>query len=102
VLCSGDVIQTERISKRELSRRKGLQSFEGEVYRGIDGVVDEYSDVISSIRANDSTGYNTIANVKHKDGSFDLTPLFVGSQGTLGIITEMIMRAEFHSRNEML
>ena len=42
-------------------------------------------------------GYSTIADVKRKDGSFDLTPLFIGSQGTLGIISEMIMRTEFKS-----
>jgi FAD/FMN-containing dehydrogenase len=97
VLANGDVIQTGRINKRELSRRKGLQSFEGDLYRGIDGIIDEYGDVLDTLAANDATGYNTIADVKQKDGSFDLTPLFVGSQGTLGVISEMIMRSEFRS-----
>ncbi len=97
VLANGDVIQTGRLSKRELSRRKGLQTFEGELYRGIDGIIEEYADVLDSLNANDSTGYNTVADVKQRDGSFDLTPLFIGSQGTLGIITEMIMKAEYRS-----
>ena len=94
VLASGDVLQTGRISKRELSRKKGLQGFEGDIYRGIDAVIEEYEDVLGQLAANDATGYNTIADVRRKDGSFDLTPLFVGSQGTLGIISEMILRAE--------
>lgn len=97
VLANGDVIQTGRINKRELSRRKGLQSFEGDIYRGIDGVIDEYGDLLDKLAANDATGYNTIADVKQRDGSFDLTPLFIGSQGTLGVISEMIMRSEFKS-----
>lgn len=97
VLANGDVLQTGRINKKELSRKKGLQSFEGDIYRGIDGVIEEYADVIDSIDANDVTGYNMIADVKRKDGSFDLTPLFVGSQGTLGVISEMIMRTEPYS-----
>lgn len=97
VLASGDVIQTGRISKRELNRRKGLQGFEGDIYRGIDAIIEENAEVLDTLRANDATGYNTIADVKQKDGSFDLTPLFIGSQGTLGIVTEMILRAEFRS-----
>lgn len=97
VLANGDLIQTGRISKKELNRRKGIQGFEGDIYRGIDGVIEEYADVLDQLKANDAVGYNTIADVKQKDGSFDLTPLFIGSQGTLGIISEMIMRAEFRS-----
>lgn len=97
VLANGDVLQTGRISKRELSRKKGLQGMEGDIYRGIDGIIDEYSEVIDALNLDDKAGYSSIADVKHKDGSFDLTPLFVGSQGTLGIISEMIVEAEFRS-----
>lgn len=97
VLANGDVLQTGRVSKRELSRRKGLQGLEGDIYRGIDGLIDEYADVLDTLNANDAVGYNTIADVKQKDGSFDLTPLFIGAQGTLGIVSEMILRAEYRS-----
>lgn len=97
VLANGDVLQTGRISKRELNRRKGLQGLEGDIYRGIDGIIEEYADVIDALGADDMAGYSSVADVKRKDGSFDLTPLFVGSQGTLGVISEMILRAEFKS-----
>ena len=95
VLANGDVLQTGRVSKKELGRKKGLQGFEGDIYRGIDGIIEEYADVLDTLKANDAAGYNIIADVKQKDGSFDLTPLFIGSQGTLGIISEMILKAEF-------
>ena len=94
VLANGEVLQTGRISKRELSRKKGLQGFEGDISRGIDGIIEEYEEILPKLAANDTVGYNTIADVKRKDGSFDLTPLFVGSQGTLGVISEVILRAE--------
>ena len=97
VLANGDVLQTGRINKRELSKRKGLQGFVGDIYRGVDGVIEEYADVLSKIELNDITGYSSVADVKRKDGSFDLTPLFVGSQGTLGFISEMILKADFRS-----
>lgn len=97
VLANGDLIQTGRISKKELNHRKGVQGFEGDLYRGVDGIIDEYADVIDALNPGDLTGYNSIADVKRSDGSFDLTPLFVGSQGTLGFISEMILRADFRS-----
>lgn len=100
VLANGDVLQTERISKRELGRRKGMQTFEGEIYRKLDNLIEDNKEVIekqmgSTIR--DNVGYCSLAKVKHKDGSFDLTPLFLGSQGTLGVISEMIMKCDFVS-----
>ena len=39
VLSNGDVLQTGRISKRELSRKKGLQGLEGDIYRKIDSLI---------------------------------------------------------------
>lgn len=103
VLANGDILQTERISKRELNRRKGLQTFEGEIYRVIDGLISDNQQLIdekitSDIK--DNVGYSSIAEVRQKDGSFDLTPLFLGSQGTLGIISEMIIKAEFKSSHQ--
>jgi FAD/FMN-containing dehydrogenase len=98
VLANGDVLQTGRISKRELNHRKGLQTFEGEIYRSLDDLIEENKELIEEkVGENsvDASGYSAIANVKQKDGSFDLTPLIVGSQGTLGIVSEMILRADF-------
>lgn len=94
VLANGDVIQTGRISKRELNKKKGLEGFEGDIYRGVERITEDYADIFDKLRVDDSTGYNAIADVKQKDGSMDLTPLFVASQGTLGIITEMILKTE--------
>lgn len=96
ILANGEVLQTGRISKRELEKKKGLATFEGEIYRAVDGIITDNQDVIyqyaNSIQVSkDSVGY-AISEVKLRDGSFDLTPLFVGSQGTLGIIAEAILK----------
>jgi len=98
VLASGDVLQTGRLSKRELSKKRGMQGLEGDIYRALDALIEDNKDVIKQKiegYAGDNAGYSAISQVKHKDGSFDLTPLIAGSQGTLGIISEMILKTEF-------
>lgn len=98
VLADGELIQTSRLNKRDLNRKKGLTNFEGEIYRQLDGLISDNWDLIQQHAeipglSKNSAGY-ALGQVKHKDGSFDLTPLFVGSQGTLGIVTEAIIRLE--------
>lgn len=94
VLSNGDVIQTGRLSKKEVNRKKGQQDFEGEIYRGIDTILQDHAETIDSIAYDvpDNLGYN-IVEVGRKDGSIDLTPLFIGSQGTLGVISEVIVKS---------
>ncbi len=99
VLANGELIRTERLTKRELNRKLGLASFEGEIYRSLDKLIEENDDLIktlSSVSDRNNTGY-AINEVKQKDGSFDLTPLIVGSQGTLALISEITLVAEPYS-----
>lgn len=94
VLANGEVIRTGRLSKRELNHKQGLTTFEGEIYRHLDGLISDNQQLVNVMHkdvSKNSVGYD-LADVKRSDGSFDLTPLFVGSQGTLGVITEATMR----------
>ncbi len=104
VLANGEVIETGRLSKRELNKKKGLTNFEGEVYRQLDGLITDNWDLIQNTKlpvSKNAAGYE-LASVKHKDGSFDLTPLLVGSQGTLGIITEVELETDVFNPNTTL
>jgi FAD/FMN-containing dehydrogenase len=96
VLANGEVIETGRISKRDLNKKLGLATFEGEVYRGLDALLEEHKTLIDGSKLNitkNAAGYDLL-DIRRKDGSFDLTPLFVGSQGTLGIVTEATLTTE--------
>lgn len=97
VLANGEVIQTGRISKKDLNKKKGLGTLEGEIYRSLDNLIEDNKETIEALVQREigtSAGYTGIASVKRKDGSFDLTSLILGSQGTLGIISEMILKVD--------
>lgn len=106
VLANGEVIQTGRISKKELEKMKGSTTFEGEVYRQVDGIIQDNLELIKKYAQTPNVSTNSacyaLSQVKNKDGSIDLTPLFVGSQGTLGIISEAILYLEPYNPNTTL
>lgn len=102
VLANGDLIETSRLRKHDFNKKIGLQTFEGEIYRKIDGLIEDNQALINdklSADNVDNTGYARIAQVKQRDGSFDLTPLMIGSQGTLGIISEIVLRTDYVSKD---
>ncbi len=100
VLANGEVIETGPINKRELNRKLGLNTLEGEIYRGIDALIEDNHALLNEEAKrqqslHNRSGYNLFA-VKKK-GSFDITPLFLGSQGSLGIITEATLQLARHN-----
>lgn len=94
VLPNGDLLQTNRLGKRALYRKTHEKSLEGEIYRKISKIVDTNEDMLKNLKKSpySKIGYPNIARAKYHK-TLDIMPLLFGAEGTLGIITEVILSA---------
>ena len=92
VLSDGNEYVIKPLNRDELNAKMSQDDFEGHFYRQtfelLDGQYDEIQAAAPRV-SKDSTGYH-LWNVWRRDtGIFDLTKLFIGAQGTLGIVTNI-------------
>lgn len=99
VLASGDVLQTRNYNRNGL-RRKVLDEADPEspYYNKMNDLINDSEDILNKIRERatlDASGYQMATRVERNNGkTFELAPLFYAAQGTLGVITEVILRCE--------
>ncbi len=95
VLSDGNEYVVKPLDKKELEAKMEQNDFEGKLYRDIFKLVDDSYDEIKSAKPNvskDSTGYHLWNIWDREKGVFDLSQAIVGSQGTLGIVTEIVFK----------
>lgn len=104
VLSDGNEYTLEPLSGEALRRKLLQQDFEGDVYRRMYKLVNDNYELLQEARpkvSKNSAGYY-LWNVYNKEtDTFDLSKLFVGSQGTLGLVTEAtfsLVRPAKHSQ----
>lgn len=95
VLSDGEEYVVRPLNDEELTEKMALPNFEGAFYRKIYSLVVENYAILQDAKpkvSKNSAGFY-LWNVYDKEKKiFDLTRLFVGSQGTLGLITEIKFR----------
>lgn len=83
------------LTKQELDDKIAQNNYEGEIYRKIFELIEANYDAIMAAKphvSKDSTGYHLWNAWDRESGVFDLTQLIVGSQGTLGLVTDITFK----------
>lgn len=95
VFGDGNEYVVKPLTKPELDAKIAQGDYEGEIYRKVFELVDGHYDAIKAAKphvSKDSTGYHLWNVWNRETGIFDLTRAIVGSQGTLGIVTDITFR----------
>lgn len=95
VLSDGNEYEFKKLTKQELNYKKTQHNFEGDIYGALHNIFEDNYELIQNSRpdvSKNSAGYNIWDVYDKETGSFDATQLFVGAQGTLGLMANASVR----------
>lgn len=93
------------LSRTELEAKKALPTYEGEIYRKITALLEQSKSLIASRRTHtvkNAAGYSLWELWDEHEQTFNLARLFVGAQGTLGVITEAELKLVKPGRHQRM
>lgn len=105
ILADGNEYKFEPLNEKELFQKLKQKNFEGIIYNKIYNLINKNFNLINDSRpkvSKNSTGY-AIWNVWQKEKKiFNLANIFVGAQGTLGLITQAKLKILPKPKNNSL
>jgi len=95
VFADGKQYTVRPLNKKQLVAKMGQGDYEGDLYKKLFELVEKHYGVIKNAKpqvTKNSMGYNLWDVWDREAGIFDLGKLIVGSQGTLGFVTDIKFR----------
>lgn len=95
VFADGNEYTVRPLTKPELEKKMAQGDYEGNLYKQIYELIEDNYDEIKAAQprvSKDSTAYHLWNVWDRQTGIFDLNQIIIGSQGTLGFVTDIIFR----------